>query len=81
MVVLRDVLVDDRLVSGTELDGVAEVPVREKIGRGQTLLEVLLLVRVQLDLEPEPDDDHARGGGHGSAPGVPGATVAAGLPG
>ena len=50
---LRDVLVlvpADRPLSGTEPDGVADVPVREKIGRGQTLLLLLLLlVRVQPD--------------------------------
>jgi hypothetical protein len=52
VVVLRGVLVlvEVRPVSGTELEGVADVPVREKIGRGQALLLVLLLVHVQPDL-------------------------------
>jgi hypothetical protein len=54
---LRDVLVlvDERPLSGTEFEAVADVPPREKIGHGQTLL--LLLVRVQEDRYPEPDDD------------------------
>jgi len=48
--VLRDgTVIDDRLLSGTEFEAVADVPLREKIGRGQTLLLVLLLVRVQED--------------------------------
>ena len=51
---LRDVLVlvDERLVSGTEVEDAVDVPVREKTGRGHTLLFELLLVRVQLDRPP-----------------------------
>ena len=83
---LRDVLVlvEDRLVSGTEVEGVADVLVRENIGRCHVPLQVLLLVRVQRGpVAVAVDDDHERRGGHGSAagtPGVAGATVAAGLP-
>jgi hypothetical protein len=57
---LRDVLVlvdglvlgDERLVSGTEADCVADVLERENTGRGQTLLLLLVLVRVQVEREP-----------------------------
>jgi hypothetical protein len=46
VVALREVVdVELRLLSGTEVDRVAEVDVREKIGRDQWLL-LLLLVRV-----------------------------------
>ena len=84
VLVLVDVLVlgDERLVSGTEVEDVVDVPVREKIGRGHTLLFELLLVRVQVDRLLEPvDDDHERWGGHGSRSRAPGnAGAAAGLP-
>jgi len=43
------VVVDERLVSGTEPDAVADVAVRVNTGRGQTGLFALLLVRVQLE--------------------------------
>ena len=51
---LRDVvvLVDERLVRGTEVEDAVDVAVREKTGRGHTLLFELLLVRVQLDRPP-----------------------------
>ena len=51
VLVLVDVLVlgDERLVSGTEVEDVVDVPVRENTGRGHTLLFELLLVRVQVD--------------------------------
>ena len=54
VLVLVDVLVlgDERLVSGTEVEDVADVPVRENTGRGHTLLLELLLVRVQVDRQP-----------------------------
>jgi hypothetical protein len=55
VVVLRAMtVVEDRPASGTEADGVAEVPAREKIGTGQMrpplLLLVLLLVLLLLVL-------------------------------
>jgi hypothetical protein len=46
------VLVDERLVRGTEVEDAVDVLVREKTGRGHTLLFELLLVRVQLDRPP-----------------------------
>ncbi len=76
-------LVADRLLSGTEVEAVAEVPLREKIGHKLPLLLLLLLVRVQLERdEVVPEEDHVRRGGQGSAPGTPGVTgpaAAAGL--
>jgi hypothetical protein len=43
------VLVDERLVNGTEPDPAGCVAVRVNTGQGQTALVVLLLVRVQRD--------------------------------
>lgn len=73
-------LVADRLLSGTDVDAVAEVLRREKIGH--TLPLPLLLVRVQLERDEVVPEDHERRGGQGSAPGTPGVTgpAAAGLP-
>ena len=75
-------LVADRLLNGTEVEEVADVPLREKIGHRLPLLP-LLLVRVQLERdEVVPEEDHERRGGQGSCPGTPGVTgpAAAGLP-
>jgi hypothetical protein len=41
VVLLRVVIVADRPASGTEPDGVADVPVREKIGQMPPLLRLL----------------------------------------
>ncbi len=75
-------LVADRLLSGTDVDAVAEVLRREKIGHKPPPL--LLLVRVQLERdEVVPVEDHERRGGQASAPAAPGVTgpaAAAGLP-
>lgn len=72
---------DERLVSGTLVDGVADVVCRAKIGRVQ---RVSLLdddqERYELE-DPEPEDE-ARCGGQGSSAGLPGTAGAAnaGLP-
>lgn len=63
--------------NAADLEGVADVPEREKIGNHEPLLLDVLLVRVhELELRFEDGENHWRGGGHGSTPGGSGVAEA-----